>query len=79
VKLNLTGNKIESLSSMPELISLKELVLDGNPIASLKELEHLTKLTCLQELGMAGCPIADEKADEFKKEVLVILDGICDL
>lgn len=72
-KLNLGGNKLPDLSSLPELPSLRELVLDGNPIAKLEDLNCLQKYSNLSELSMAGCAIADEKGDEFKKEVIIAL------
>jgi|DEB0MinimDraft_12_1074336.scaffolds.fasta_scaffold152417_2 Leucine-rich repeat (LRR) protein len=75
--LNLNANKLESLESMPKLGALTELVLDGNPIANAKELLHLQKLTKLVSLSMAGCPLAEEKGDEFKKEVLIALMDSC--
>jgi len=70
-KLNVGTNKLESIATLPDLPCLTELVLDGNPIASLKELDHLCKLTCLTSLSMTGCPVAE--GDDFKKEVLIAL------
>lgn len=71
--LNVSGNKIEKLDPVPALPKLRELILDGNPIASAKELEHLKVLKSLTDLKMAGCPLAEEKGDDFKKEVLIAL------
>ena len=30
-------------------------------------------LKCLKTLSMSGCPISDEKGEDFKKEVLIAL------
>ena len=72
-KLYLNNNKIEKLDDIPDLPELRELYLDGNAIAALEELKKLGTLKALETLSMAGCPIADEKGDEFKKEVLILL------
>lgn len=39
----------------------------------MEELKKLNTLKNLEVLSMAGCPAADEKGDEFKKEVLILL------
>jgi Leucine-rich repeat (LRR) protein len=72
-KLNLTGSKLESLSDLPNFPALEELILDGNAVASLDELPKLGHLTSLKKLGMAGTPLAEEKGDDLKKEVLIAL------
>lgn len=72
-KLQLQGNKIEKLDDIPDLPELRELFLDGNGIATMEELKKLGTLKNLEVLSMAGCPIADEKGDEFKKEILILL------
>ena len=72
-KLNLTGSKLESLSDFPSFPNLEELVLDGNAVAALTELPKLGHLTKLKKLGMAGTPLAEEKGDDLKKEVLIAL------
>lgn len=72
-KLILKGNKIDKLDHLPDLPELEELHLDGNAIASLEEIGRLKKLRNLTTLNMAGNPIADEKGDDFKKEVIIIL------
>jgi len=72
-KLQLQGNKIEKLDDIPDLPELRELYLDGNAIATMDELKKLGTLKNLEVLSMAGCPIADEKGDEFKKEILILL------
>ena len=58
---------------MPVLESIEELILDGNQIASLAEISKLSGLKSLESLSMGGNPIAEEKGDEFKKEVLILL------
>ena len=72
-KLNLTGSKVDSLAEFPDLPALEELVLDGNDIKTVDQLSHLKNLKCLRELSMGGCPVAEEKGDDFKKEVLIAL------
>lgn len=72
-KLQLQGNKIEKLDDIPDLPELRELYLDGNGIATVDELKKLGTLKNLEVLSMAGCPVADEKGEEFKKEVLILL------
>ena len=72
-KLLLKGNKIEKLEQLSDIPLLEELHLDGNAIASLDELAKLRGLSNLTTLNMAGCPISDEKGDDFKKEVIILL------
>ena len=55
--------------------NLKELILDGNPIASNKELAHLKKFSKLTDLSAVGCPMTE--GDDFKKEVLIHLYDDC--
>jgi Leucine-rich repeat (LRR) protein len=69
----LNGNKLEKLDHMPVLECLQELFLDGNQIASLAEISKLSGLKTLEHLSMGGNPIAEEKGEEFKKEVLILL------
>jgi len=72
-KLMLNGNKLEKLDHFPALESLEELFLDGNQIASVAEMSKLNGLKTLEHLSMGGNPIAEEKGDDFKKEVLILL------
>lgn len=72
-KLMLNGNKLEKLDHMPVLESIQELFLDGNQIASMAEVSKLSGLKSLEHLSMGGNPIAEEKGDDFKKEVLILL------
>jgi Leucine-rich repeat (LRR) protein len=69
----LNGNKLEKLDHMPVLESIQELFLDGNQIASMAEISKLSGLKSLEHLSMGGNPIAEEKGDDFKKEVLILL------
>jgi hypothetical protein len=39
----------------------------------LDEVKKLGTLKNLEVLSMAGCPIAEEKGEEFKKEILILL------
>lgn len=72
-KLNLTGSKLESLDDFPKFPCLEELVLDGNAVAAVTELPKLGHLKSLKKLSMTGTPLAEEKGDDLKKEVLIAL------
>lgn len=72
-KLNLTGSKLESLDELPSFPCLEELILDGNAVATIDQLPKLGHLTSLRELSMQGTPLAEEKGDDLKKEVLIAL------
>jgi len=72
-KLNLTGSKIESLTDFPTFPNLEQLILDGNSVATIAELPKLAHLTKLKKLSMTGTPLAEEKGDDLKKEVLIAL------
>lgn len=52
---------------------LEELNLDGNAITSLEELPKIGHLSKLKKLSMTGSPLAEEKGDELKKEILIAL------
>ena len=69
----MTGSKVDTLANFPKLPALEELVLDGNDIKTVDQLKHLKDLKCLTTLSMGGCPVSDEKGDDFKKEVLIAL------
>jgi protein phosphatase 1 regulatory subunit 7 len=75
-KLHLRKNKIEKFDFVPSLPKLKYLNIRDNLIASKDELAKLHSLVTLQQLNMQGCPYAEEKGDDFKKEVLIYLDEI---
>ena len=72
-KLMLNGNKIDKLDHLPQLESIEEIFLDGNQIASLAEVEKLAILKSLTHISLGGNPIAEEKGDDLKKEVLILL------
>ena len=72
-QLILNGSKVANLKEFPDLPQLEVLSLEGNAISSLIDLKRIGHLKNLKELNMTGCPISDEKADEFKKEVLIEL------
>ena len=71
--LNLKTNKLEKLDDLPRLEMIEDLQLDANAIASADEIVKLKENTTLSSLSMGGNPFADEKGDDFKKEVLVAL------
>ena len=52
-----------------EYINLRE-----NQIADLK-LEDFAYARALKQVNMQGNPIVDEKGDDFKKELLILLHG----
>ena len=74
--LNIEKTKVESFESVPDLPSLKELNMTGCPIAKIEEIGKLISLKSLQSLNLTETPIAEEKGDDLKKEVLIILDGL---
>jgi Leucine-rich repeat (LRR) protein len=50
------------------------VVLSENQIADIKQLDNLSKNNTLRQLDMNENPIATEKADGFKMEVLIRLN-----
>ena len=48
----------------------------GNQIADLNEIGKLISLTSLNSLNLLETPLAEEKGDDLKKEVLILLDGL---
>ena len=74
-KLNLNTNKLETLDNFPLMPCLEELILDANQITKVEDLQNLVGLRNLVELSMQGCPLSDEKGDDFKKEVLIAFEG----
>lgn len=50
--------------------------LFGNPITDLAEIGKLISLTSLTSLNLLETPLAEEKGDDLKKEVLILLDGL---
>jgi hypothetical protein len=71
--LYLGKNKIVSLEGFPRLPALELLGLSENQVADIKQLDHLKHNTMLRNLEMQENPIATEKADGFKLEVLIRL------
>jgi len=43
-------------------------------LATLDDVKNLTQFPSLTSLTLTGNPIADEKGDEMKKEVLILFD-----
>lgn len=72
-KLNLSGCKIESLDEFPRLPALEELIFDRNPLASLDEIPKINHLTSLKKLSMIESPLAEEKGDDLRSEILIAL------
>lgn len=50
--------------------------MTGCPIAKIEEIGKLISLKSLQNLNLTETPIAEEKGDDLKKEVLIVLDGL---
>ena len=75
-KLNLAGNKIEVFDSVPDLPGLQEINMTGCPIAKIEEVGKLITLKSLNSLNFTETPLAEEKGDDLKKEVLILLDGL---
>jgi hypothetical protein len=74
--LNLQGNKIEVFDAVPDLPSLEEINMTGCPIAKIEEIGKLITLTKLNSLNLTETPLAEEKGEDLKKEVLILLDGL---
>lgn len=74
--LSVNTNKLESLNNLPTLPSLEKFDLGGNPIEKLAEVKKLSGLHCLKHVIFQGCPFADEKGDDLKKEVLISLSHL---
>jgi len=74
--LNLQANKIESFDAIPHLPALKEINLQGNPITKLAEIGKLIAFSNLASINLLETPIAEEKGDDLRKEVLILLDGL---
>jgi Leucine-rich repeat (LRR) protein len=74
--LNLQGNKIVTFDDVPYLPGLKSLNLHTNPITDLAEIGKLITFEALSDLNLLETPLAEEKGDDLKKEVLILLDGL---
>ena len=74
--MNLQANKIESFDAIPHLPALKEINLQGNPITKLAEIGKLIAFSNLASINLLETPIAEEKGDDLRKEVLILLDGL---
>ena len=76
-KLVVSGNpKLEGFDSVPELPGLEEITLNGCPIAKIEEIEKLAAFKNLKHINLAETPLAEEKGDDIKKEVLIALDAL---
>ncbi len=65
-KLNLSGNKIQSVTALIGLTALEELDLSGNMIESVVP---LTQLTGLKRLNLTGNPIQPESVAALRQEM----------
>ena len=50
--------------------------MTGCPIAKIEEVGKLITLKNLKSLNFTETPLAEEKGDDLKKEVLILLDGL---
>ena len=50
--------------------------MTGCPIAKIDEIGKLITLKKLNSLNLTETPLAEEKGDDLKKEVLILLDGL---
>lgn len=74
--LNLSNNKIEAFEEVPVLPSLEAINLSFNPITKLEEIGKLIIYRNLKDINLSDTPLAEEKGDDLKKEVLILLDGL---
>lgn len=58
ISLNLSQNQIKSLSGFKKLFSLVNLDVSCNLIDAIDEVDHISKLPCLENLRLTGNPIA---------------------
>ena len=79
-KLNVGKNKLTTLANFPALPALEFFDVSENQInegasadGRTNELTNLKQCTNLNTLFMASNPWAEEKADDFKNEVLIAL------
>ena len=75
-KLDVNTNKLENLNDLPDLPSLDTFDCGANEITTIAELPKLAVFRRLKELLMQGTPLADEKGDDMKLEVLIALDEL---
>ena len=74
--LNIEKTKLEVFDEVPELPCLENINMTGCPIAKIEEIGKLITLKKLAHLNLTETPLAEEKGDDQKKEVLIILDGL---
>lgn len=72
-KLDLRGNQIVKIEHIPDLPELVDLNLDENQIADVKQISNLYPMSTITTLSLKGNPVAEEKGDDFKKEVIMQL------
>ena len=69
----LTANQLPNIAYLPEFPKLETILIDGNPIEKLETIPNLKKLKCVRFINMFGCPITEELAGDFNKEMLIML------
>ena len=77
-KLEVARNRLPNFEAFPQLPELEHFDASENKIEAdgEKELANLGDCSSLKIIIMSGNPWVDEKGDEFKKEVLIALDGL---
>uniref|UniRef100_A0A7S3IV55 Uncharacterized protein n=1 Tax=Strombidium inclinatum TaxID=197538 RepID=A0A7S3IV55_9SPIT len=76
-KLVVSANpKLEGFDKVPDLPGLEEITLNGCPIAKVEDVEKLGSLKNLKAINIAETPLAEEKGDDIKKEILIALDQL---
>ena len=74
--LILDRTKLEAFDDVPDLPGLEEISMVGTPLAKLEEVGKLISFRKLRSLNLSETPLAEEKGDDLKKEVLILLDGL---
>jgi len=70
------NQKLEQIDEVPDLPNLEELHLNGCPLTKFDDIAKLLKYNKLQHLNLAETPLAEEKGEDLKKEILIVLDGL---
>ncbi|KAA0202552.1 hypothetical protein HAZT_HAZT008825 [Hyalella azteca] len=75
VHLDLSRNKMRSLIGLACLYSLVSLDVSSNLITDIKEVEHLSKLPCLEDVVLTGNPVAT--IVDYRTKVLECFGSRC--
>ena len=75
VTIDLGSNRLTSLEACRALTKLEELWIGDNAIQTADDLEPLAKLPNLQELRLAGCPLAS--VPDYRRRVHAAVAAGC--